>query len=104
MLNDTLDRLHKVIKNKHPGMLWLGVNILHDNARPYVTQVYVEALKWEVLEHPAYSPDLSPCDYHIFGLPKKNLMGQQLHSNNYVRVAVLKWIRDQPRGRNSSSS
>ncbi|GBM04823.1 hypothetical protein AVEN_81687-1 [Araneus ventricosus] len=21
---------------------------------------------WEVLEHPPYSPDLSPCDFHLF--------------------------------------
>lgn len=23
--------------------------------------------KWETLQHPAYSPDLTPCDFHIYG-------------------------------------
>ncbi|KAK3741248.1 hypothetical protein RRG08_054514 [Elysia crispata] len=22
--------------------------------------------KWELLEHPRYSPDLAPCDFHLF--------------------------------------
>ncbi|GFS33347.1 hypothetical protein TNIN_353161 [Trichonephila inaurata madagascariensis] len=34
-------------------------------------------VKWEVLEHPAYSPDLSSFDYHIFGLQIKSLKGQR---------------------------
>ena len=80
-------------------MLSSGVIILHDNARPHVAKVCVEALarkKWEVLEHPAYSPDLSPCDYHIFGPLKKSLMGQRFHSDDDVKAAVLNWFHDQP--------
>jgi len=29
---------------------------------------------WTALEHPPYSPDLSPCDYHMFG-PLKEALG-----------------------------
>ncbi|GFU11979.1 hypothetical protein TNCV_3265721 [Trichonephila clavipes] len=61
-------------------MLSSDVTILHDNTRPHVAKVYAETLthkKWKVLEHPAYSPDLSHCDYHIFGQTKKSLMGQR---------------------------
>ncbi|GFY61702.1 hypothetical protein TNIN_430171 [Trichonephila inaurata madagascariensis] len=56
----TLDKLHKVIKNKRQSMLSSGVIILHDNAKPNVAKMCIEVRKkWEVLEHPAYSPDLS---------------------------------------------
>ena len=38
-----------------------------------------KAFKWEVLGHPSYSPDLSPCDYAIFWPPKKGSEGQTIH-------------------------
>ncbi|GFX03886.1 mariner Mos1 transposase [Trichonephila clavipes] len=44
------------------------VILQHDNAQPHVAKVvktYLETLKWEVLPHPLYSPDLAPSDYHL---------------------------------------
>jgi hypothetical protein len=32
---------------------------------------------WGVLDHPPYSPDLSPCDYHTFGPLKNTLKGRR---------------------------
>ena len=45
------------------------VSLLHDNARPHITKVvkiYLEMLKWDVLPHPSYSPDIAPSDYWLF--------------------------------------
>ena len=45
------------------------VILQHDNARPHVAKVvktYLETLKWEVLPHPPYSPDVAPSDHHWF--------------------------------------
>ena len=42
---------------------------LHDNARPHIVKVvkkYLETLKWDVLPHPPYSPDIAPSDYWLF--------------------------------------
>ncbi|GFV87138.1 histone-lysine N-methyltransferase SETMAR [Trichonephila clavipes] len=94
-----LDKLHKATRNKRLCILSPGIIILHDNARSYVDKVCIEALvgkKWEVLEHPAYSADLLPCDYHILGLLKKSLISQLLHSDHDVKVTVLDWFHDQP--------
>ncbi|GFW38023.1 transposase [Trichonephila clavipes] len=90
-----LDKLHKAIKNKPPGMLSSGVILLYDNTRLHVTKVCIEALackNWKVREHPAYSQDLSPCDCDIFGPLKKNLMGQRFYFEDNVKAAALNWF------------
>ena len=46
----------------------------HYNARPHTANLVRDTLQivdWETLQHPPYSPDLSPCDIHIFGDLKK---------------------------------
>jgi len=45
------------------------VILLHDNARPHVAKVvkkYLKMLKWDVLPHLPYSPDIAPSDYWLF--------------------------------------
>ena len=45
------------------------VFLFHDNAIPHndiATKESISELGWEPLRHPAYSPDLSPSDYHLF--------------------------------------
>ncbi|UYV65374.1 hypothetical protein LAZ67_3004101 [Cordylochernes scorpioides] len=43
---------------------------------------------FEVLEHPAYSPDLVPSDYFLFGLLKKELKGKRFDSDEDVQKVV----------------
>ena len=64
---DQLEKLSQSIRKKRPFLE--KVTFLHDNARPHVakqTKTKLEELGWEVLPHPAYSPDLAPTDYHLF--------------------------------------
>jgi len=77
---DTLTRLQRAIQNKSRGMLSRGVCLLHDNARPHsahVTTGLLEKFKWDILDHPPYSPDLAPGDFHLFLHPKKHLTGKK---------------------------
>lgn len=52
--------------------------LLHDNAKPYTAAVtqQLQKIVWTPLEHPPYSPDLSPCDFHVFGPLKEALESQ----------------------------
>ncbi|GFW20344.1 histone-lysine N-methyltransferase SETMAR [Trichonephila clavipes] len=71
---ETLRRLRWSIKNKRPGLLKEGVVLLHDNAHPHVsrvTQMELDKFKWETLDLPPCSPDMSPCDFHVFDPLKK---------------------------------
>ena len=77
-----------------------GVILQQDNARPHVAQTIQDLLgriKWKVLQHPPYSPDLSPSDYHVFGPLKKSIKGRQVQRfYAEVEFAVSEWFRKQP--------
>ena len=52
--------------------------LLHDNAHPHTaahTAEMLRKLKFEVMAHPPYGPDLAPSDYHLFGPLKEALRG-----------------------------
>lgn len=74
-----LDEAKQAYRRKRRGQPIRNVILLHDNARPHtaaVTREKLEKMFWTPLEHPPYSPDLSPCDYHLFGPLKEALGGQ----------------------------
>ncbi|GBM41140.1 hypothetical protein AVEN_21086-1 [Araneus ventricosus] len=53
------------------------------------TQVLLRSFGWEVWQHPPYSPDLAPCDFHVFGKLKEHLGGRQFSNDDQVQTAVL---------------
>jgi hypothetical protein len=71
-----------------------------DNVRPQtaaLTMATLLKLKWDVLPHPPYSPDLAPSDYHLFG-PMKMVLGcKRFRNNDEVIAAVQSWIHKQPK-------
>ncbi|GFX72220.1 histone-lysine N-methyltransferase SETMAR [Trichonephila clavipes] len=95
----TLRRLRRSIKNKRPGLLTKGVVLIHDNARPHisrVTQMELDKFKWETLDHPPYSSDMSPCDFPVFGPLKKHLKGKRFNSDDVLKDTVKDWVSSQP--------
>ena len=57
------DRLKPAIRSKRRGLLSKGAVLLHENARPHTaahTAEMLRKLKFEVMAHPPYSPDLAP--------------------------------------------
>ena len=71
---DTLTKFRRAIHNKRRGMLSPGVVMIHENARPHThtaaaTQNLV-SFDWEQFDHPPFSPDLAPSDFHLFLHPK----------------------------------
>ncbi|PNF22656.1 hypothetical protein B7P43_G07101 [Cryptotermes secundus] len=69
--------------------------LLNGNARPHMagqTVGTINHLGFEVLEHPAYSPDLAPSDCHLFGPLKDALRGRRFSTDE---EAVQKRLRDQ---------
>ena len=53
-----------------------GLKLLHDNAPAHcsaVVQDYLKTRGFETLSHPAYSPDLAPCDFWLNPVIKSTL-------------------------------
>lgn len=72
------------------------VILLQDNARPYVarrTQAKLRTMGWEWLEHPPYSPDLSPSDYHLFKSLEHHLRNQRFASTQAVRTSLIEFFQ-----------
>ena len=72
-----LHRVNEAIQQKRPDKQG-QVILLHDNARPHVAKIVKAALQeldWEVLQHPPYSPDLAPTDYHLFRMLSNEMRG-----------------------------
>ena len=56
---------------------------LDDNAKPHrsnVTNAKVRELGWDRLDHPPYSPDLAPSDFHLFRSLQHFLKGKRFDS------------------------
>ncbi|KAG5320379.1 MOS1T transposase, partial [Pseudoatta argentina] len=71
------------------------VILLHDNAWPHVAKpvkTYLETLKWEVLPHPPYSPDIAPSDFHLFRSMAHGLADRRFHSYEEAQKWIDSWI------------
>ena len=91
--------LKPAIRSKRRGKLSKEILLLY-NAHPHTAAHTLETLKqlkWEAMEHPAYSPDLAPSDFHLFGPFKEALRGRQFSRDDDVKAAVHQWLRAQPK-------
>lgn len=92
---ETLKQLRRAIQNRRRGLLSVGVVFLHDNARPHVarkTKELLERFQWEVIDHPPYSPDLAPSDFHLFAKLKMFLAGRHFATDEELKDAVTKFL------------
>ncbi|GFO04315.1 histone-lysine N-methyltransferase SETMAR [Plakobranchus ocellatus] len=91
----TLDRLKEAIRRKRPGLLRRGVVLQHDNAIPHsanLTQQWLQRYGWEILPHPAHSPDLAPSDFHLFGPLKRHLGGMAFETEDDLISELRNWF------------
>jgi histone-lysine N-methyltransferase SETMAR len=88
-------QLKDILKEKCCRKVTKGVLLLHDIApshRAFATQ---KNLGFQCLDHPTYSPDLAPSDYHLFSGLKKQLKGHHFSFDAEVIAAVETWLDEQ---------
>ncbi|GFO13472.1 histone-lysine N-methyltransferase SETMAR [Plakobranchus ocellatus] len=80
---------------KRPGLLKRGVVLQHDNATPHsanLTQHRLQRYGWEILPHPAHSPDLAPSDFHLFGPLKRHLRSMSFETEDDLISELRNWF------------
>lgn len=92
-----LDRVNRALAEKRPALFNRGrIIYLHDNARPHtsiVAKKKLEDLEWKVLRHPPYSPDISPCDYHLFrAMNNECLSGKSFKNWDELKVELSAFL------------
>jgi histone-lysine N-methyltransferase SETMAR len=92
------NHLKPAISSKRCSMLSSGVLLQHDNAHPHTacaTAKKTTDLRLECIPHPAYSLDLAPSDYHVFGPLKEALGGKKFSTDDEIKEVVHRWLRSQ---------
>ncbi|GBM77125.1 Histone-lysine N-methyltransferase SETMAR [Araneus ventricosus] len=73
------------------------ISLSDDNARPHaaaVTKELLDQFGWEFFNHPPYTPDLSPSDFHFFLKLKEFLGGKRFGSDEELENAVTSWFNE----------
>lgn len=91
-----IDVMHQKLLQNQPALVnRKGPILLHDNARPHVSRLTMQKLhdlKYEVLPHPPYSPDLSPSDYYMFKHMDTFLANKMFGNQGDVQNAILQFF------------
>jgi hypothetical protein len=69
----------------------------HNTARRHTaarTNALIKLFNWEIFDHPPYSPDLAPSDYHLFTKMKVWLATQRLHTIEELMNGVSNWLHN----------
>lgn len=86
-----LNQLNDKIREKRSGLKKKKIIFLQDNApahKSFLTITKLNDLKYDLLDHPPYSPDLAPSDFFLFTNLKKFLSGKRFRDNQEAIDAV----------------
>lgn len=91
-----MKHLRPAIRKKRPELLEATPLILHDNAACHkagrVTSL-LTSYGWNVLPHPAYSPDMSPPDFDLFPKLKEPMRGTRFEDLDSLEEEVANQVR-----------
>ncbi|GFO18769.1 histone-lysine N-methyltransferase SETMAR [Plakobranchus ocellatus] len=73
----------------------IDIKIMHDNATSHsanLPQQWLQLYGWEILPHPAHSPDLAPSDFHLFGPLKRHSGGMAFETEDDLISELRNWF------------
>jgi histone-lysine N-methyltransferase SETMAR len=82
-----LNQLNQRLNRRHRAQ----VVFLDDNAQPHrshMTNAKITELGWDRVDHPPYSPDLAPSDFHLFRSLQHYLKGKRFENINEMQESL----------------
>ena len=93
--NFLIDKLHPEIKERRRGLISADVILHHDIASAH-TSYYVLStihnLRYKLLRHPPYSPDLAPSDHYLFPLLKNYLKERRYEDRSALDPSIYQCL------------
>uniref|UniRef100_A0A914DM53 Transposase n=1 Tax=Acrobeloides nanus TaxID=290746 RepID=A0A914DM53_9BILA len=92
---EQLEKVRQCLRNRR-----VPVEFLQDNARPHVsreTLQKIEDMVWKRVEHPSYSPDISPSDYYLFRSLEHWLQGKKFRTIEEMRQSLTEFFESKTR-------
>ncbi|PNF32050.1 hypothetical protein B7P43_G05731 [Cryptotermes secundus] len=78
---------------------WVPKQLTPGHKTVHGVSIHISAVEfsWEVFNHPSYSPDLAPSDFHLFLHLKKFLSGelQRFENDREAEMIVTQWFQSQ---------
>lgn len=98
-----LERMYEVLSKKYPSLVnRKRIYLQQDNAKPHTARKTKEKIKElhgiELLPHPAYSPDLAPCDFHLFRSMAHFLRGRSFNNLEDIKTGCLEFFDSKDKG------
>ena len=96
-VKNCLKKLVAKLRKKRGKIGLRGLKLHHDNASIHksdLTTAFLAEKKLKILPHPAYSPDLSPCDFFLFPKLKETLRGRRFETEEKLDGAVQGRLRE----------
>ncbi|GFS24224.1 dihydroorotate dehydrogenase (quinone), mitochondrial [Elysia marginata] len=94
-----LSQVKSAINEQRPKVRTSRTLLLHDNAGPHKARATTQSLRElgiQVLPHPAYGPDLAPCDFWLFPNLKDRLTGWKFDGIQDLAKAMNSELRTIP--------
>ena len=92
-----LERFRDSIRRKRPELWRTGGWMLHHDNAPadslLLVRQYLAKNKVTVFPHLPYSPDLAPCDFHLFPKLKLQLNGERFEDIDSIQQNVTRRLR-----------
>jgi len=92
-----IERLRAAILEERRGKINNRFLLLRDNAPVHKSNIVQAAIRRTglvELNHPAYSPDIGPSDYHMFFHMKKFVRVKSFDSNDEVVMTVENYLKN----------
>lgn len=92
---EQLEKTRRALRNRRIPVIFLQDNAPAHKSRQ--TQQKLQGLGWKILEHPPYSPDMSPSDFYLFRALEHWLRGKKFTTIEEMRESLTEFFDSKDR-------